>query len=74
MSEGLAEEASVSVASRRAAKRVVLMQSAVVGADDVDGDEDDDVGDEGMVEKDVEGGEIDDYQKGSCWTPRLSEG
>jgi hypothetical protein len=74
MSEGLAEEASVSVASRRAAKRVVLMQSAVVGADDVDGDEDDDVGDEGMVEKDVEGGEIDDYQKGSCWMPRLSEG
>jgi hypothetical protein len=72
MSEGLAEEASVSVASRRAAKREEPMQSAVVGVDDVVGDEDDDTSDEGMVDKDIEDGEIGDDQEGSSWTPRLS--
>jgi hypothetical protein len=70
MSEGLAEVAYMSAASRRAAKREVPMQSAVVRVDDVVGDEDDDVGDEGMADEDVEGGD----QEGSCWTPRLSEG
>jgi hypothetical protein len=38
------------------------------------GDEDDDVGDEGMADEDVEGGETGGDQEGSCWTPRLSEG
>jgi hypothetical protein len=32
------------------------MQFAVVGVDDVVGDEDDDAGDKGMVDEDVEGG------------------
>jgi hypothetical protein len=33
------------------------MQSAVARVDDVVGDEDDEVGDKGMVDKDIEGGE-----------------
>jgi hypothetical protein len=48
------------------------MQSAVVGVDDIVGDEDDDVGDEGMVDEDVEGGKISGDQEGACWTLRLS--
>jgi hypothetical protein len=35
----------------------VLVKSKIVGVDDVVGDEDDDVGNEGMVDEDVEGGE-----------------
>jgi hypothetical protein len=46
------------------------MQSAVVGVDNVVGDEDDDTGDEGMVEEDVEGSETGGDQEGSCWMPR----
>jgi hypothetical protein len=37
------------------------MQSTVVGVDDVVGDEDDDIGDEGMADEDVEGSETGGY-------------
>jgi hypothetical protein len=47
------------------------MQSAVVGVDDVVGDEDNDVSDEGMVDEDVEGGETSGDQEASSWMPRL---
>jgi hypothetical protein len=50
------------------------MQSAVVRVDDVLGDEDDDIDNEGMVDEDVEGDETSGDQERSCWTPRLSEG
>jgi hypothetical protein len=50
------------------------MQSAVVRVDDVLGDEDDDIDNEGMVDEDVEGGKTGGDQERSCWTPRLSEG
>jgi hypothetical protein len=50
----------------------VLTQSTVVGVDDVVGDEDNDAGNKGIVDKDIEGGETSDNQEGSCWTPRLS--
>jgi hypothetical protein len=50
------------------------MQSAVVRVDDVVGDEDNDVGDEGMADEYIEGGETGGDQEGSCRTPRLSEG
>jgi hypothetical protein len=36
------------------------MRSTVVGVDDVVGDEDEDVGDEGMMDEDIEGGETSD--------------
>jgi hypothetical protein len=48
------------------------MQPVVVGVDDVVGDEDNNVGDEGMMDKDVEGSETSNDKEGSCWTPRLS--
>jgi hypothetical protein len=75
MSEGLTEVASVSVPSHRATKREVSMQSTVVGVDDIVEDEDDDVGNEGMVDEDVEGGNRR-RPRGvrSCWTPGLSKG
>jgi hypothetical protein len=42
------------------------MQSTVVRVDDLVGDEDDEDGDEGMVDEDIEGGETGGDQKGSC--------
>jgi hypothetical protein len=36
------------------------MRSAVVGVDNVVRDEDEDIGDEGMMDKDIEGGETGD--------------
>jgi hypothetical protein len=48
------------------------MQSVVVGVDDVVGDEDDNIGDEGIVDEDVKGDKTGGDQEGSCWTPRLS--
>jgi hypothetical protein len=57
MSEGLVEEASMFVVSRGATKREVLMQATVVEVDNVVGDQDRYIGDEGMVNEEVECGE-----------------
>jgi hypothetical protein len=48
------------------------MQYTVVEADVVVGDEDDDAGGKGMVDKDLEGSKTSSDQEGSCWTPTLS--
>jgi hypothetical protein len=48
------------------------MQSTIVGVDDVVGDQDDETGNKGKADEDVEGGETGGDQEGSRWTPRLS--
>jgi hypothetical protein len=47
-------------------EREVLMQSVVVGVDDVVGDEDDETGDKVVVDKEVEGCRTDGDPEGSC--------